>query len=318
MIALRRTRFDTPCRVEVEHSDEFLCAHVELAGGVAVGPGDRVRVHGAPISVGFGERRVVDASPRSNAPARSSGCGPSFAGHFEMTELYEVSFSAIGPSMNAHTAIKAAVEQGRHAGHRARGHRALPALLHHRFRGDGPDRRVARCAREWDALIAEMASRPQPAPLQAHRGVRRRDRKPARWPARGVHRFPRQLADRRILRLHPLCRDRQARDEPRHQAAVQADEPRREPPCRLHQRHAQGCRHRHRSRLPDARPRNTPISGRNSSSTRPISARRSAMRATSRSSAISRRIPSCASTRSSTGSSCGATTSSATATPSRS
>ena len=58
MIALRRTSFDTPCRVEVELSDEFCRANVVLADGYEVGPGDRVRVHGAPIVVGFGDRRV--------------------------------------------------------------------------------------------------------------------------------------------------------------------------------------------------------------------------------------------------------------------
>ena len=93
MIALRRTRFDTPCRVEVEHSDEFLCAHVELAGGVEVGPGDRVLVHGAPISVGFGERRVVDRTATVERASAIERLWTKLAGHFEMTELYEVSFS---------------------------------------------------------------------------------------------------------------------------------------------------------------------------------------------------------------------------------
>jgi hypothetical protein len=93
MIALRRTVFDTPCRVELEHSDEFLCAHVELADGVAIGPGDRVRVHGAPITVGFGERRVVDRIATVERASSLERLWTKFAGHFEMTELYEVSFS---------------------------------------------------------------------------------------------------------------------------------------------------------------------------------------------------------------------------------
>ncbi len=93
MIALRRTRFDTACRVEVEHSDEFLCAHVELADGYAVGPGDRVRVHGAPISVGFGERCVVDRMATVERASTVERLWTKFAGHFEMAELYEVSFS---------------------------------------------------------------------------------------------------------------------------------------------------------------------------------------------------------------------------------
>ena len=93
MIALRRTSFDTPCRVEVEHSDEFLHAHVELAGDVAVGPGDRVRVHGAPISVGFGERQVVERMATVERASTAERLWTKFAGHFEMRELYEVSFS---------------------------------------------------------------------------------------------------------------------------------------------------------------------------------------------------------------------------------
>ncbi|WP_420380975.1 hypothetical protein [Novosphingobium sp.] len=93
MIALRRTSFDTTCRVEVEHSDEFLCAHVVLANDVAVGPGDCVRVHGAPISVGFGERRVVERAVTVERASTVTRLWTKFVGHFEMAELYEVSFS---------------------------------------------------------------------------------------------------------------------------------------------------------------------------------------------------------------------------------
>ena len=93
MTAFRRTAFDTPCRIEIEHSDEFLCAHVELAGGVAVGPGDRVRVHGAPISVDFGERRVVERTATVERAGAVERWWTKLAGHFEITELYEVSFS---------------------------------------------------------------------------------------------------------------------------------------------------------------------------------------------------------------------------------
>lgn len=93
MNALRRTRFDTPCTIELEHSDENLCAHVELAGGVVVGPGDRVRVHGAPISVKFGERRVIERIATVERAGAIERWWTRFAGHFELTELYEVSFS---------------------------------------------------------------------------------------------------------------------------------------------------------------------------------------------------------------------------------
>ena len=93
MIALRRTSFDTPCRVEVEVSDEFCCANVVLANDYEIGPGDRVRVHGAPISVGFGERRVVERIATVERASTAERLWTKFAGHFEMTELYEVSFS---------------------------------------------------------------------------------------------------------------------------------------------------------------------------------------------------------------------------------
>lgn len=93
MSPFRRTRFDTPCRIEVEHSDEFLCAHVELAGGVAINPGDQVRVHGSPIHVEFGERRVFERTATVERAGAIERLWTKLAGHFEMTELYEVSFS---------------------------------------------------------------------------------------------------------------------------------------------------------------------------------------------------------------------------------
>ena len=93
MIGLTRTRFDTPCTVEVELSDEFCRANVVLANDYEVGPGDRVRVHGAPISVGFGERRVVERTATVERAGVLERWWTRFAGHFEMAELYEVSFS---------------------------------------------------------------------------------------------------------------------------------------------------------------------------------------------------------------------------------
>lgn len=93
MSLLARTKFDTPCRVEVELSDEFCRANVVLAGDYAVGPGDRVRVHGAPIHVGFGERRVEERVATVERAGALERLWTKFAGHFEMAELYEVSFS---------------------------------------------------------------------------------------------------------------------------------------------------------------------------------------------------------------------------------
>lgn len=87
------SRFDTPCRVEIEHSDDRLCAHVELAGGIAVEPGDQVIVHGAPIAVEYGERRVVERTATVIRAGLFSRIWTRLAGHLELSELYEVSFS---------------------------------------------------------------------------------------------------------------------------------------------------------------------------------------------------------------------------------
>ena len=86
--------FETPCTITVEQCSEHFHAHVELDGDIAMEPGDKVRVHGAPIQIPFGTREVFErratvtrASPLSRAVTR-------FAAYFDLAELYEVSFNA--------------------------------------------------------------------------------------------------------------------------------------------------------------------------------------------------------------------------------
>ncbi len=88
-----RTRFDTPCRIDIENSHEHFHAHVELAGGVALNPGDKVLVHGEPITIPFGESAVFDRIATVERATAVERLWTKFAGHFEMTELYEVSFT---------------------------------------------------------------------------------------------------------------------------------------------------------------------------------------------------------------------------------
>lgn len=87
-------RFDVACTIEVEHTNEHLHAHVALDGDVPLYPGDRVRVHGDAIQVGFGEtlsiRRIATVM-RASWLARQ---WTRFLAGLEITELYEVSFSA--------------------------------------------------------------------------------------------------------------------------------------------------------------------------------------------------------------------------------
>lgn len=90
-------RFETGCEVEVENRFESLGAHVRLDGDVALHPGDRVTVHGAPIVVPFGqihaERRtatVTRAGPMRRLWARHIG-------QWDLTSLYEVGFDGVQP-----------------------------------------------------------------------------------------------------------------------------------------------------------------------------------------------------------------------------
>ena len=88
-----RPRFDTPCRIEIDNSDTACHAHVELASAYAIQPGDRVRVHGAPITVPFGERRVIERTATVERARWFERAWTRFKSNFEITELYEVSFS---------------------------------------------------------------------------------------------------------------------------------------------------------------------------------------------------------------------------------
>jgi hypothetical protein len=86
----------TPCTVEVEHSETSLHAHLRLDGEIALRPGDRVRVHGPPIRVSFGERLVLRREATVERAGWLEQAWTRLAAHFELSELYEVSFTAGG------------------------------------------------------------------------------------------------------------------------------------------------------------------------------------------------------------------------------
>lgn len=85
--------FDTPCRIEIEQSPDHFHAHVELADSIDIRPGDRVQVHGDPIRIGFGERRVFDRLATVQRAGLLRRAWTRFASNFELAELYEVSFT---------------------------------------------------------------------------------------------------------------------------------------------------------------------------------------------------------------------------------
>ena len=90
---LGRQEFLAECTVEIEHSADSLHAHVELQGDFEIRPGDEVLVHAAPTDVPYGERIVVRRLATIVRAGLLERAWTRVAGHFELTELYEVSFS---------------------------------------------------------------------------------------------------------------------------------------------------------------------------------------------------------------------------------
>ena len=86
--------FETPCKITVEQSPEHFHAHVELAGEIAMEPGDKVRVHGAPISIPFGSREVFERRATVTRASPLARALTKLAAYFDLAELYEVSFNA--------------------------------------------------------------------------------------------------------------------------------------------------------------------------------------------------------------------------------
>ena len=83
----------TGCTVEVEHTNESLHAHVHLDGEPVIHPGDRVRVHGAPVRVAFGERITLRREATIEHANRLEQLWARITGNFILSELYEVSFT---------------------------------------------------------------------------------------------------------------------------------------------------------------------------------------------------------------------------------
>lgn len=90
---LSRRAVVTPCTIEIEHTERSLHAHVALDGEPELKPGDRVRVHGEPIRVRFGDKLTL----RRQATVERAGWlerqWTRLVARFALTELYEVSFT---------------------------------------------------------------------------------------------------------------------------------------------------------------------------------------------------------------------------------
>lgn len=94
MIGFSRQTLEVPCTIEIEHTAESLHAHVDLKGAIELEPGDEVHVLGPPVQTHFGDRIVLD---RMALVTRGSPVRRWFTralAYLELTELYEVGFSA--------------------------------------------------------------------------------------------------------------------------------------------------------------------------------------------------------------------------------
>ena len=93
MAIFQRTRFDTPCTVEVSHRFESLHAHVVLDGDYKIQPGDEVLVHGTPIEVPYGEIQTERRTATVTRATALERIWTRMTGDLEFMELCEFSFS---------------------------------------------------------------------------------------------------------------------------------------------------------------------------------------------------------------------------------
>lgn len=79
------------CDVDIEQTPTSFHAHA-VPDGYDIRPGDVVEVHGAPPSVGFGERLVCQLPATVTRANPVQRAWTQFTAMFELTELYEVGF----------------------------------------------------------------------------------------------------------------------------------------------------------------------------------------------------------------------------------
>ena len=87
---------NTACTITVRHTDESLEAHVELDNDLLPETGDRVTVFGDPVRVEYGESITLRRDAKLVRGTALDKFWIKFKSLFEITELYEVSFSPGG------------------------------------------------------------------------------------------------------------------------------------------------------------------------------------------------------------------------------
>ena len=90
-----RRVFDVDCTIDIECSIDSFHAHVELEGDIQIQPGYQVLVHGEPIEVPYGERRRYERRATVTRATWVEQRWTRLTAHFELTELYDLSFSGM-------------------------------------------------------------------------------------------------------------------------------------------------------------------------------------------------------------------------------
>jgi hypothetical protein len=89
---IARRHVNVACNVEIANTAEALHAHVFL-NGLEVEAGDSVLVHDAPTDVAFGESLSCDRRATVSRASLFDKLWVRLSSRFELTTLYEVSFS---------------------------------------------------------------------------------------------------------------------------------------------------------------------------------------------------------------------------------
>lgn len=92
-----RETWETGCTIAVEHTADALHAHVELDGDVPIGPGDQVRVHGAPVRLPFGEAITLRRRATVSRAGLVAQWWTKLRATLDLTELYEITFTSEKP-----------------------------------------------------------------------------------------------------------------------------------------------------------------------------------------------------------------------------
>jgi hypothetical protein len=84
---------EIPCTLEIEQTHDCFHAHLALDGDIAIGPGDKVQLHGAPVRIAFGEKRTERRRATVTRAGLLRRAWTKLTARFELQELYEVSFT---------------------------------------------------------------------------------------------------------------------------------------------------------------------------------------------------------------------------------